>query len=259
MKFVLFRALLLLLSLGLSRSLVADDLVAQEDAPQAPVDALDAQAMQYEQMLKPKMWKELEFIRQTCDLTREQRPKIKAAALASTKTAAKQLLQQMQRPQPPGQENLPALTIRKDLQKTLETTLTKEQLATYQEAVAKRSAALKATTIKSVVSQLDGFLYLTREQRDKITAGLDQNWKESWESWLMIWQYGGNYFPMIPDEQIVPHLNEKQKSVWQGVQKVNPSVWSGGHRQQPDDPWWDGKEESKPKGARAAPAQGADE
>jgi hypothetical protein len=253
-KFVLFRALLLLLFLGLTRSLVADDLV-QVDAPQLPAEALDAQAMQYEQMLKPKMWKELEFIRQTCNLTREQRPKIKAAALASVKTAAKQLIQQMRQPQLPGAENQPALTIRKDLEKALETTLTKEQLASYQEATAKRSAALKSTTIKSVVSQLDGFLYLTREQRDKITAGLDKNWKESWEPWLMIWQYGGSYFPMIPDEHVVPHLNEKQKSVWQGAQKVNPSVWSGGHRQQPDDPWWDGKEETETKGGDAAPAK----
>lgn len=253
MRFTLFRALLLLFPLSLVSSLSA-----QEDAPvAAPAEALDAQAMQYEQLLKPKMWKELEFIKQACNLTREQRPKIKAAALASLKPAAKQLLQQMQQPQQ-GQ-NDPGATIRNDLRKTLEATLTKKQLASYQEAISKRSAVVKKTTIKSVVAQLDSFLYLTREQRDKITQGLENNWQDKWEPWLMIWQYGGNYFPMIPDEHIVPHLNEKQKSVWQGVQKVNPSVWGGGHREQVDDPWWDGKEETETKNANAAPAPTADQ
>jgi len=225
---------------------VVDVAATSDEAADAPADPLDAQAMQYEQMLRPKMWRELEFIKQHCDLTREQRPKIKAAADAGVKKAAKEVVQQFQRPG--NQQADPSAAIRKDLLATLEKTLSKQQMARYQEGAALRAAALKKTTIRSVVSQLDGFLYLTREQRDKITQELDANWQESWEQWFMMWQYGGMYFPMIPDQHLAPHLNDQQKSVWQGVQKISPGFWGGGGlRQQTDDAWWEGKEEAEAK------------
>lgn len=251
MTFTPARILLFLLALASAGSLRAQEEEAPaEDAPAAaavvedvPAEALDAQAAQYEQMLRPKMWRELEFIRQNCNLTLEQRPKIKAAADASVKKAAKEVLRGMQRPDGQGDAGT---FIRKDMQPVLEKTLTPEQLARYQEEAAKRAVARKKATLRSVMAQLDGYLYLTREQRDKVTQTLDTNWKEDWEQWMAIWQYGGSYFPMIPDQHLVPHLNDKQKSVWQGVQKVNPGFWGGGGmRQQADDQWWEGKPEAE--------------
>jgi len=249
------RTALVLLALGWAGSLPAQDedapapaaaAAAADQAVEVPADPLDAQAMQYEQMLRPKMWRELEFIKQHGDLTREQRPPIKAAAEAGVKKAAKEVVQQFQRPG--NQQADPSAVIRKDLLATLEKALSKEQMSHYQEGAARRAAALKKTTIRSVVSQLDGFLYLTREQRDKVTQELDANWQESWEQWLMMWQYGGTYFPMIPDQHLVPHLSDQQKSVWQGVQKISPGFWGGGGlRQQADDAWWEGKEETEAK------------
>jgi len=246
---------LALTSVGTLRAQAED--APAEAAPAAAVvvedlaaDPLDAQAMQYEQMLRPKMWRELEFIKQTCNLTREQRPKIKAAADASVKKAAKGALQQMRRP---GNQTDPGAVIRKDLLTTLEKTLSKEQMDHYQQEAARRAAAVKKTTIRSVVAQLDGFLYLTQEQRDKVSDALDKNWQEGWEKWLMIWQYGGTYFPMIPDQHLVPHLSEQQKSVWQGVQKVDPGWGGGGLRQELNNDWWEGKEEGEAKPPPSAP------
>lgn len=247
------RIILLLLALTWAGSLSAQDEDAPAEAAPAaavvvedvPADPLDAQAQQYEQMLLPKMWRELEFIRQTCDLTREQRPKIKAAADASLKKAAKEVMRGMQRPDGQGEAGT---FIRKDMRTVLEKTLTPEQMERYTEEAAKRAAVRKKATLRSVVAQLDGYLYLTREQRDKIMQALDTNWKEEWEQWLMLWQYSGSYFPMIPDEHLVPHLNEKQRSVWRGVQKINPGFWGGGGlRQQGNDDWWEGKEEAEAK------------
>src|SRR5256885_11788414 len=53
----------------------------------------DAQLQQYVQLLQPAMWQELNFIRQVCDLTPEQRPKIRAAADVAVKEGAKAVLQ----------------------------------------------------------------------------------------------------------------------------------------------------------------------
>lgn len=254
------RILLAVLALNWAGTLRAQDEEAPAEAAPAaaavvedvPVEALDAQAQQYEQMLRPKMWRELEFIRQTCDLSPEQRPKIKAAADASVKKAAKEVMRAMQRA---GGQGDAGTFIRKDMRTILEKTLTPEQMARYNEEATKRAAVRKKATIRSVVAQLDGYLYLSREQRDKVTQALDTKWREDWEQWLMIWQYGGSYFPMIPDEHLVPHLNDKQKSVWQGVQKVNPGFWGGGGglRQQADDDWWEGKAETDTKPESDAP------
>lgn len=214
---------------------------AAAEAQEVPVDVLDAQAQQYEQMLQPKKWRELEFIKQTCNLTPQQRPTIKAAADASVKQAAKELLRNMRA----GNQGDVGVYIRKDLVKVLEKTLTPEQLVRYNEEAARRSAAVKKTTIRSTVALLDGYLYMSREQRDKIMEALTANWQEGWEQWLMISMYGGRYFPMIPDEQLIPHLNDQQQKVWQGAQKINPGWGGGGLRQQANDDWWEGKAETE--------------
>jgi hypothetical protein len=213
------------------------------EVEEAPADDANAEAVQYEQMLHPKMWRELEFIKQTCNLTREQRPKIKAAGDASLKKAAKEVMVRMRQA---GGQGDAGTFIRKDMQPTLEKTLSPEQLVRYNEELLRRAAARKKTTLRSVVSQLDGYLYLNREQRDKILQSLDGKWQDEWEHWLQIGMYGGNYFPMIPDEHVVPHLNDQQKTVWQGVQKINPGFWGGGifGRQVQVDEWWDGKDEA---------------
>ncbi|MDB5339199.1 MAG: hypothetical protein JWN70_4818 [Planctomycetaceae bacterium] len=220
-------------------------------AAAAEVNADDGQVLQYEQMMRPKMWRELEFIRQNCDLTPEQRPKIKAAAQASVKQVAKDIVHKNQ-----GRirgDVSAGTVIRKDLLKTLEQTLTPEQMARYQEVAVRRTASIKNTTIRSTVARLDSFLYLSREQRDKISATLSDNWREEWEQWLMLSMYGGMYFPTIPDKDLLPHLSAQQKQVWQGAQKIMPGFW-GGEQVQDDDEWWNAKEEVDQPKAKAGEA-----
>lgn len=223
----------------------AADAQPVEKAKEAAVDPLDAQATQYLQMLYPKMWRELESIRQSCDLAPEQRPKVRAAAESSVKVAARNLAQQMRR----GNQTDPGVTIRKDLNARLESILTREQLAAFQEQAAHRASALKKASILVVVAQLDTALYLTREQREKITQTIDASWQDDWESWIMIGQYGGRYLPMMPDKLVTPHINDQQKTVWRGMQKVNLGFWGGNTMERPaDESWWEGKEEAdKPK------------
>jgi hypothetical protein len=203
-------------------------------------EQIDAMAQQYEQYMHPRMWRELEFIRQSCDLTAEQRPLVKAAGLAGAKEAAKQFARNQQQ----GKGKDLGVFIRQEIFKTLEKTLTPDQMTQYQQGSVRRVAALKKVIILSTVARLDGLLYLSNEQRDKITESFTTHWEEDWEAWQGVSRYGGVYFPMIPDRPLVPHLNEQQKKVWQGARKISPNALFGGSsRPQADEDWWSGKDE----------------
>jgi hypothetical protein len=135
--------------------------------------------------------------------------------------------------------------------------LSKEQLARYAAEDAKRQEADKQAAIQSAVAQVDGALFLTQEQREKIVEAIDNNWQDGWEQWIKMWQYDGRYFPQIPDQHVTPHLNDEQKTVWRGLQKVNVNSWGGHNEQAVDNVWWEGKTDDagdgKDKPAATAP------
>jgi hypothetical protein len=216
----------------------------------------DGRVQQYVGLLMPSMWQELDFVRQVCDLTPEQRPKVKAAGEAAVRVAAKNMLQ----PQRAG-GHLPTAgvqTIHDGIHTALEKTLTTEQLERYLAEDASRTAATKQATISHVVSRLDGIMFLTKEQREKITTALDSNWQRDWEHWLTMHQYGDQYFPQIPDQHVVPHINREQKVVWDGLQKTTIYGWNNNGRRRVDDTWWDAKPADATKGkAKAVKGKGA--
>ena len=91
-----------------------------------------------------------------------------------------------------------------------------------------------------MVSRLDDQVLLTPQQRDKIYEALSAKWQDQWEKWSLMQQvYGDRYFPVVPDQYVVPHLNAEQKTVWQGLQKVDIGYWGGQQHQEGDDEkWW---------------------
>jgi hypothetical protein len=99
-----------------------------------------------------------------------------------------------------------------------------------------------------VTAQLDSALYLSKEQREKITENLKTNWHLEWEQWITMHQYNGQYFPQVPDQHVVPHLNADQKLVWDGLQKVNINAWHNNRNRPPDDGWWNAKAAQPAKG-----------
>ena len=237
--------------------------VAAENAPEDERQAqIDAQAQQYVQFMQPLMWRELDFVRQVCEVAPEQRPRIKAAGEAGVKQAARDMVS----PRLLGGSRSPATagqTIRDGIAKELEQALSVEQLSRYIAEAARRKEADKEAAIASAVAQLDTALFLTQEQREKIVQAIDANWQDGWEQWLMMWQYAGQYYPEIPDQHVTPHLTDEQKSVWRGLVKVGINSWGGSDGRQPaDDEWWEGKPaagkakakaKAKAKGAEAAP------
>jgi hypothetical protein len=207
---------------------------------------IDAQVQQwipqFTQQYRPMLAPELNFIRQVCDLVPEQRPKIKAAGDAGVKEAALKMAELQGGRMRGGAVRVtvqpdPRRIIREALAKALQETLTPEQLAKYTEEATQRTVLRKRAAILCVVARLDDTLCLTAEQRDKIAASITSAWQDKWEQWLMLSAYGDQYFPTVPDQLVASHLNADQKSVWNGLQKVEFGFFSGGNAPE-NDGWW---------------------
>jgi hypothetical protein len=197
------------------------------------------------QQLRPVLTAELAFIRQFCDVPKELRPKIKAAGEASLQQAARELAGQqfpdnrggLRRSNSPPD---PRRTICEALARSLAENLKADQIARYTAESAKRTARRKEAAILCAVSQLDEALWLTEKQREQITVSISANWEGKWEQWLMLHRYGAMYYPTIPDGLVISHLNEEQRTVWNGLQKVDFGGWGGFdvQVQVDDDGWW---------------------
>jgi hypothetical protein len=220
--------------LGLQRAKVAVDPLVR-----ARQERDDARVQQYVQMLQPVLWTELEFVRQICVLAPHQRPKIKAAAEASMEDAARYFTVHQARTQ--AMQSQAIQKIRARLTEALREALEPQQFDDFLEEAEQRIAHRKQTAILSAISQLDGVLCLTPQQREKLLASLEANWQDDWEQWLVVQRFGAGYFPQVPDQHIAAHLNADQQAVWRTLQKVSLNVWtsaSGPARR--DDGWWDG-------------------
>ncbi len=208
--------------------------------------AADAQVQQwipqFTEQFKPMLWTELNFIRQTCDLTPEQRPKVKAAGDAALADAVRKMaeLQGRRNGGRAVQQPEPRKMIRAALKQALQETLPPEAMQKFADELNLRAERRKQAAILGALSRLDSAMCLTAEQREAIEASIAGGWKEQWEQWLVLSIYGDQYFPVIPDALVVTHLNPDQKAVWNGLQKVDFGYWSG-NAQFEDDGWWGGK------------------
>ena len=205
----------------------------------------DALTKQFLVQFGPFLTEELGFIRLVCsDLSKEQRPKIKAAGQAGLKLAAKEMANfQNRRNQGIGiqakAQPEPRKMVREAVEKALNETLTAEQMVRYLREETVRKEQRKRAAILCVVSRLDGCLSLSADQREKIIDAISSHWEDKWEQWLMINVYGDQYFPEMPEQYVAPFLNPDQKSFWKGLQKINLGEWWGNNGQNPpSDGWW---------------------
>jgi len=105
--------------------------------------------------------------------------------------------------------------------------LSPEQFAGYQSEVEKRSAERKDIGLLFLVDALDRELLLSPKQRDQLIATLRPKWDEGWAMYLEYIMYGNKFFPQEVDRLVTPVLDETQKKVWQGAQKVS-GFWGFG-------------------------------
>lgn len=224
------------------------------------VKAMDAQVQQwigqFQQQYRPMLWTELNFIRLNCDLAVEQRPQVKAAGDAALKEIVRKMAERQVRPNRGGQSQVePRKAIRKALLDALEHTLSTDAMQKFQQELNQRTERRKQAAILTVLARMDAALLLTEEQRTAIEKSLTSSWQEDWEQWLFIHIYGDQYFPTVPDQHVVPHLNKDQKAVWNTLQKINFGFWGGGG-QAIDVAWWGDKPDANDGAAGGAAVQG---
>jgi hypothetical protein len=162
---------------------------------------------------------ELHFLRIVCQPTKQQFDKIAADGEPALQATIRKIAATWRRPAANDQSDLRTLIV-DALVKSVRSTLSPEQSTRYQKELDQRTAARKRVTVLNLVGNIDSLLLLTAEQRLKLTEILQNNWNESWnhEQGLTT---SNRYFPPMPDNKILPVLNETQKQVWRDTPKGN--------------------------------------
>ncbi len=193
-----------------------------EDADPNVVNLERQYLPQFQPLLKP----ELAFIRRVCRLNKEQSEQITKAADQRLRVAVREYaIAQNNMRQGRGRIRAqsmpdPRKLVQQQLTKLVQQKLSAEQANAYQQERDKRDAHRKRAAVLSLVAKLDEELVLTVEQRGKLIESLTTNWQGAWTQSLEILIHNNNqYLPHIPDQHVVPFLNETQKTVWRGAQK----------------------------------------
>ncbi len=215
-----------------SGSAVADD-VAVAAGFFAAGDANPAAAM-----YRPVLKVELSFANRVCDLSDEQLQASMAEGKAAlAKFAANPKNANVQQGvflfnafgQASASER-PRDALEKLLQEKISATLNEEQREVYKLELRDRGLFRRRAIIGVLVGNLAQKLDLNAEQSEQIGESLEEKWSSNWAPDLeMIENYGQQYFPQVPNNIIVPHLDADQKKLWNGLQKVNFSSGGGLH------------------------------
>lgn len=176
---------------------------------------------QFQSLLKP----ELAFIQRVCRLDKEQRDQIAKTADRRLRLAVKEYVialnnmnqgrGRFRRQSMPDPRKL----VQRQLAKWVEQNLSTEQAEAYRQESDKRNEHRKHAAVLSLVAKLDEELVLTIEQREKLIESLSSNWQDAWLQSLETLIHNNQYLPQLPDQLVIPFLNETQKTIWRGAQK----------------------------------------
>ena len=174
---------------------------------------------------------ELHFVRKVCQPTAKQYESLKQSGDRAAKSTVKKIAQvqkQMQQGVRPGQQfdwPDPRGVIAEILVKEVAMLMSAERAEQYQFELTKRTEARKRVALLNLVSKIDRDLLLTTEQRTKLSESLTTNWKSTWAQQLEVFVYGDQFAPILPDDQVLPFLNEKQKTIWKSAPKNQNQIW----------------------------------
>jgi hypothetical protein len=189
----------------------------------------DVMAQQIEQQYAPRfrqLYKsELHFMRLVCQPTRQQYEKISVDGDTELKASIKKFVmevaeQRQGRMRQDARQPDARMQITSGIANKVKARLSPEQAARYAKELEERDAARRRVVLLNLLSGIDKKVVLTAEQRDKVSEILTKNWHDSWNQTQLLMQ-GGQYFPAMPDDKILPVLTDTQKAVWQKVQKGN--------------------------------------
>jgi len=193
---------------------------------------------------RPMVRAELIFVRNICKLDRDQFRQINRDAGEVLKDVVTKMVDgQLQpraivravppaggRPQParPAQANPDGGKLLQDgLAALMKKDLSPEQWSRYQAELDKRLAGRKEAAVRFLLDSLDRDLYLSDQQRARLTESLSAQWDDGWNIYLDYVLFGNQFFPMGIDPLVSPVLTDTQKKVWQGFQRVG-GFWGFG-------------------------------
>jgi hypothetical protein len=183
---------------------------------------------QWTTQFRPILKVEYLFVRVVCNPTKEQRIPIARAGLKALDEAAKKYVdwqnnqnrvvggRLVERPAIPDTRKF----IQDALAAAVKATLSSSQSEWYRAEIEARSAEQKRVAVVNLLAKLDQALILSLEQRDKIKDALSSHWNEPWAQGFQSFNLDDQYLPMLPDPLISTFLNDEQKKVWAGTQKI---------------------------------------
>jgi hypothetical protein len=188
---------------------------------------LENLVQQHMRQARPLVRAELIFVRKVCALDMEQFRRIHQDTEAAFKDAITKIVgaQQQARVRVPGKVQRAQAPdaiglLRGRLAAVMKNDLTPEQFARYEVEVEKRDAFQKESAVRFLVDAIDREVYLSHDQRVKLTESLLAHWDPSWNSTLEYVLYGNRFFAAGVDPYVTPYLDSTQKKIWAGVQRV---------------------------------------
>jgi hypothetical protein len=187
---------------------------------------------------RPSVRAELIFVRKLCGLNAEELRRINQDAETALKDAATKFAESQQQPRVRfdvrtanraiARTTYGANALQQELAPVMKKNLTPEQFARYEAEVEKRNANRRQSGLRYLVDAMDRELYLSDQQRAKLTESLSSHWDDSWCTSLEYVLYGNQFYPVGIDAYVTPILDDTQKRVWLGTQKVGAQWGFGG-------------------------------
>jgi hypothetical protein len=187
---------------------------------------------------RPSVRAELIFVRKVCALNIEQLRRINQDAETALKDAATKFAEAQQQPhlrndvraanRAIARNSYGTNALQQELALVMKKNLTPEQFARYEAEVEKRNANRRQSALHYLVDAMDRDMYLSDQQRDKLTESLSSHWDDSWCTSLEYMLYGNQFYPTGIDAYVIPILDDTQQRVWQGTQKVGAQGGFGG-------------------------------
>jgi hypothetical protein len=236
---------------GRLEAMRVDQLVAVPLAPAAPAQPMVGMVVngvvrqmtleeRYVMMCRPILRAEYQILVTVCEPFKGQRREIARVGESAIKVLANQ----------GGGRRVPDQSARKAIREALlkaaTDVLTGSQLARYKDELAAREEQQKEAAIRNLVAALDQGLYLSADQRAKLSATLNENWTDSLGNDQAV-NFANQYFPMLPDGYVVPLLSPEQAKVWRETQKVQTNSITISSAGLDDKPLEDAELEDAPK------------
>jgi hypothetical protein len=209
-------------------------ITGNQDAEKQRLDAqnqqLRAMEAEYRPQFQQMLYTELAFLRRACKPDEKQFLEVAKASKAGLLAPLHEYVAAISMPRmgPGMQNNDPRASLQKLLVPLAESKLGAEKARLYRQECDKRTESRKHAVVSSLVAALDERLVLTAAQRDKLVLSLTPKYDNSWDQYCEMFAYNGQYLPAIPEQSILPVLDEKQKHVWQEISKLNGQVFFGG-------------------------------